>query len=186
MAEIYGMHESEHLKNSPPSSLKNLCRRVIQRTFHQKTTLSKECAALPLPPGLKKYLSFVPGYTPGNRSAKAYIERYFAATDTSGLLVYLFLNKQDRVICMWPAVVENPSDFVKKNTAHFVIKKALALRAYSVQFYYRPKECDPACAGDTVAKYLQRNDRFYDNTRDFDNLNRINGVTLWKSMVWHG
>ncbi|MBO9480670.1 hypothetical protein [Salinisphaera sp. G21_0] len=183
VAELFGIHESEHLMNaSPVSPLKHLCRTAIQRRFgHNTILLSECCAVLRLPQGLQQYLANAPpGYTPSNRSAKAYVEKYFVTSP--GLLVCLLLNNKDRVMATWSTVVEDPSDADKKRAVkRFIREQALDRKAVYIQFYYHPKKWDPACEGnDTVAESLRWNCVHWDAC---DDLAHIDGVTLWKVFV---
>lgn len=183
VAELFGMHESEHLRNaSPVSSLKHLCRSAIQRHFgHNTILLSECCTVLRLPQGLQQYLAVAPpGYTPSNRSAKAYVEKYFVTSP--GLLVCLLLNNKQRVMATWSTVMEDPSDADKKRAVkRFVREQALDRKAVYIQFYYYPKKWDPACEGkDTVAESLQWNSVHW---YDCEDLAHIDGVTLWKVVM---
>ncbi|WP_257265963.1 hypothetical protein [Endozoicomonas sp. ONNA2] len=183
VAEHYGMHESEHRMNAfPGSSLKHLCRSAIQRRFGNNTTLLSECCTvLRLPRVLQQYLSIAPpGYAPDNRSAKAYVDKYFATS--RGLLVGLLLNDKHRVMATWSTVMQDPSDADKKRAAKRLVREqALDRRAFFIQFYYHPKKWDPTCEGiDTVAESLRWNSVHW---QDCDDLVHIDGVTLWKVAV---
>ena len=179
VAELYGMHENEHLMDAyPVSSLKHLCRSAIQRCFGGNTIrLGECCTVLPIPQELQQYLTIAPGYTPSNRSAKAYIEKYFVTSP--GLLACLFLNNKHQVMATWSTVMEDPCNVDKKRAVkRFVCEQALDRNVHYIQFYYHPKKRDPACAGhDTVAESLRWNCVHW---WSLDDVVYIDGVTLWK------
>ncbi|WP_257265964.1 hypothetical protein [Endozoicomonas sp. ONNA2] len=180
LAELYGLHEDKHLT---VGSLKNLSRLAIQRQLSRKKILLSEYAALSLPLAqeLIQYLAFAPAYIPSNQSAKAYVERHFGTTDTSGLLAYLFLNRKGRVITLGHTFIKDPYDKRKTETTKCsVIKQAVNLKASLVQFYYRQGSgySQGMYRGSVIASL--REEPFF--VHGFA-LKHIDCVQLWKATV---
>ena len=180
VAELYGLHEDKHLT---VGSLEDLCRLAIQRQLSRKKIALSEYAALSLPltRQLIQYLAFAPAYIPSNQSAKAYVERHFGTTDTGGLLAYLFLDRQGRVINLGHTVMKDPCDKPKTETARrSVIKQAVNLNASMVQFYYRQDNRHSQCrVTGTVIESL-REEPFFQHVFA---LKQIDCVQLWKATV---
>ncbi|WP_422449772.1 MULTISPECIES: hypothetical protein [unclassified Endozoicomonas] len=183
VAELYGLHEDEHLK---VGSLKHLCRRAIQQQLSRKKILLSEYAALPLPlpQQLKQYLAFTPACIPSNQSAKAYVERHFGTTDTDGLLAYLFLNRQGRVITLGHTVMKDPYDKPKTETVRrSVIRQAVNLNASLVQFYYRQDNWHSQYRGTGTVIDSLRKEPFFQCVFASK---QIGCAQLWKAIVPHG
>lgn len=182
VAELYGLHEDQHLT---VCSLKNLCRLAIQRQLSRKKILLSEYASLSLPltQQLIQYLAFAPAYIPSNQSAKAYVERHFGTTDTSGLLAYLFLNSKGRVITLGHTVMNDPCDKPKTETARrSVIKQAVNLNASLVQFYYRQDNWSSQSTNTGTVIASLREEPFFQHVFA---LKHIGCVQLWKATVPH-